>query len=91
MYLQVQYIQEPLKCTVQERDGESRKYFDVLLILQMYLSWNSCEVREAKKVGEPNADEEANEVLANKVDTDQVDGEEQSKGGHESSEAKSVD
>ena len=45
---------------------------------------------EAKEVGEPDANEEANEVLANKVDTDKVDGEKQAKGRHESSEAKFV-
>ena len=48
----------------------------LFLFLLVYLSRNSGKVCESKKVDQPDRDDDTNEVLTNKVDCGEVDGEE---------------
>ena len=48
----------------------------LFLFLLDYLSRNSRKVCESKKVDQPDRDDDTNEVLTNKVDCGEVDGEE---------------
>ena len=49
-------------------------------MLSLYLSRNCGEVTKCKKVDKPNTDKKPNEIFANKVDADKIDGEEESEG-----------
>ena len=48
----------------------------LFLFLLVYLSRNSRKVCESKKVDQPDRNDDTNEILTNKVDCGEVDGEE---------------
>ena len=54
------------------------------------LRWNGREVSKTKQINKPNTDDQAEKVLTHKVDTGQVDGEEDSIDRHELAITQSV-